>query len=234
MKKGGDDFSGGPVFDTVRTYAKHRILNDMVEQARRHAHSKDYMIMVLDQAALRVFSSCCKFFDVYKANLYHIERLEVKRKRFPHTDALYFISPTKESVEHLLADFSEDGAKKPAQYGAVHLCFTSRLSEELIRMIALSKHLAPRVLSFNEINLDFFLFNDNVFHLARKNTLPAIKLAEDKGSKALELPAVSKLLDELCHRLFTVCSVFMEYPYVQYQGNSHLARSLALKVNDQL
>jgi syntaxin-binding protein 1 len=52
------------------------------------------MIMVLDQAALRVFSSSCKFFDVYKANIYHIERLEVRRKRFPHTEALYFISPT--------------------------------------------------------------------------------------------------------------------------------------------
>jgi syntaxin-binding protein 1 len=131
---------------------------------------------------LRVFSSCCKFFDVYKANLYHIERLEVKRKRFPNTDAVYFISPTAESIDHLLKDFGEesiDKDKKPVQYGGVHLCFTSRVTDELLKKIVQCKHLTPRVLSFNEINLDFFLFNDNVFHLARKSILPAFKLADE-------------------------------------------------------
>jgi hypothetical protein len=83
-----------PLFNSLRSYSKHRILNDMLDLARRHSQSKDYMIMVLDSAALKVFSSSCKFFDVYKANIYHIERLEVRRKRFPHTEALYFISPT--------------------------------------------------------------------------------------------------------------------------------------------
>ena len=113
IKKSGEE---GTTFNTLRSYAKHRILNDMVDKARRHAQSKDYMIMILDQAALRVFSSCCKFFDVYKANLYHIERLEVRRKRFPHTDALYFISPTLDSIQHLLNDFNDqsiDVEKKP-------------------------------------------------------------------------------------------------------------------------
>jgi hypothetical protein len=45
--------------------------------------------------------------------------------------------------------------------------------------IASKKHLAPRILSFNEINLDFFLFNDNVFHFSRKNILPIFKLADE-------------------------------------------------------
>lgn len=111
MKKSGNlgaaSSDSVQVFNTLRSYAKHRILNDMIENARRHAQSKDYLIMILDQAALRVFSSCCKFFDVYKVNLYHIERLEVRRKRFPHTDAIYFISPTIESINYLLKDFDE-------------------------------------------------------------------------------------------------------------------------------
>jgi hypothetical protein len=46
--------------------------------------------------------------------------------------------------------------------------------------------LAPRVRSFNEINLDFFLFNDNVFHFSRKNIIPAFKFL-DKG---VETPAL--------------------------------------------
>ena len=45
-----------------------------------------------------------------------IERLEVKRKRFPKTDAVYFISPTADSINHLLQDFSDEAIdvdKKP-------------------------------------------------------------------------------------------------------------------------
>jgi hypothetical protein len=45
---------------------------------------------------------------------------------------------------------------------------------------------------------------------------------------------VQTLLDELCNRLFTVCSVFMEYPWVQYQGNSPLAKCLGVKLNECL
>ena len=137
------------------------------------------MIMVLDHASLRVFSSCCKFFDAYKANMYQIERLEYKRKRYPETDCLYFISPTAESIKHLLEDFKTK--TDMPQYGGVHLCFTSHVSEELIKQIAMQKELTPRVKSFNEINLDFFLYNDNVFHMSRKNILPVFKMVREKG-----------------------------------------------------
>lgn len=35
------------------------------------------------------------------------------------------------------------------------------------------------------------------------------------------------IVDELANRLFTVCAIHMEYPYVQYQGDSMFARVLA-------
>ena len=81
----------------------------MIESAKRHARfSKDYQILIMDKTSLKVFSSCCKFFDVYEAGLYHIERLEVKRKKFPKTDAIYFISPSLSSVSKLIRDFEEE------------------------------------------------------------------------------------------------------------------------------
>jgi len=72
-----------------------------------------------------------------------------------------------------------------------------------------AKHLAPRVLSFNEINLDFFLYNDNVFHMSRKNVLYSLK----RDSK-VDMPDIQKILEELSRRLFTVCSVFLEHPHI--------------------
>ena len=73
-------------------------------------------------------------------------------------------------------DFKEEGAY---QYGAVHLCFTSHVSDQLLLPIAQNKILAPRVASFSEINLDFYMLNESVFHLNLKNSLPLFKIIDD-------------------------------------------------------
>jgi len=38
----------------------------------------------------------------------------------------------------------------------------------------------------------------------------------DENPKGVEHPLMENLLNELAHRLFTVCAIFIEYPYVQY------------------
>jgi hypothetical protein len=59
-------FTASNNLTTLRSYAKCRILNDMIENVRKHAvYSKDYLIMIVDKSALKVFSSCCKFYDLY-------------------------------------------------------------------------------------------------------------------------------------------------------------------------
>jgi len=71
----------------------------MIGTAKKRAlYDREYLILVMDSSALKVFSSCCKMFDVYQAGMYHIERLEKKRKKYPKTDAIYFISPNKLSI----------------------------------------------------------------------------------------------------------------------------------------
>ena len=91
--------SGEKDIASLRGYAKYRILNEMIEAVKRnHEFSPDYLILILDTSAVRVFSSVCKFFELYKVGLYHTEILEKKRKKYPKTDAIYFISPTKRSI----------------------------------------------------------------------------------------------------------------------------------------
>ena len=53
--------------NSLRAYAKRRILTDMVNQVRRYCkyaaadgkRDEGYIILVLDRSALKVFSSCC-------------------------------------------------------------------------------------------------------------------------------------------------------------------------------
>lgn len=100
-------------------------------------------------------------------------------------------------------------------------------------MIASNKSLVPRVYSFNEINLDFYLYNDNVFHLSKPKLIPAFKIV-DESERGIDTPVITKILDELAHRLFTVCAIFMEFPNIQYQGESAIAKVLAMKLQETL
>jgi hypothetical protein len=128
----------GGVGDTLRTNARWRILNDMFEKVREgfrkeDAGKKDYLILIVDPEALKVFSSCCKFFELYAAGIYHVELLGKARKKFPQTHAIYFVSPSPSSIKLICNDFSSGKNKKKKdeiksskpQYGGVHLCFTS-------------------------------------------------------------------------------------------------------------
>jgi hypothetical protein len=103
----------------------------------------------------------------------------------------------------------------------VHLFFTSKAPENLVQLLTASKNLVPRIKSFNEINLDFYFFNDNVFHLGKHNTLPMFRLIKDDIDRGRTKETVienSDTLAEMCkqmaHRLFTVCAVFREYPVI--------------------
>jgi len=210
---------------SLRAYAKRRILNDMVDHVRKFSRfSADYLILVFDNAALKVFSSCCQLWELISiSKIYHIEKLECKRKRFRKTDAIYFISPNEKSIECVVNDFKNEA---DYMYGAVHLCFTSHVSDELLVPIAKNKHLAQKVASFSEINLDFYMFNDSVFHLNMKNTIPIFKLIDDDPN-FIQSVFFNKFKDDIAHRLLTVCTVYDEFPDIQYQGDSELCKSLA-------
>jgi hypothetical protein len=120
-------------------------------------------------------------------------------------------------------DFS-DGVNY--KYGAVHLCFTSHVTDEMLVPIAKNKYLAPRVASFCEINLDFYLFNDNVFHLNMRNSLPLFKIVDD-NTEFIQHNLYQKMRDAVTHRLLTVCTVYDEFPNIQYMGKSMIAESFA-------
>ena len=105
----------------------------MIESVKKNAvFSKDYLIMVLDDLTTTILKQTCTIYDLFLFKVYQIEKLNLIRKRYEKTDAIYFISPSKESIVSLLHDFSDP---EKIQYGAVHLCFTGHVSDEHIELI---------------------------------------------------------------------------------------------------
>jgi len=90
----------------------------------------------------------------------------------------------------------------------------------------LNNNLVPRIASFQEINLDFYFFNDSVFHFGKPHLMPMFKLMCDESPGGLNTTHISRandisknkvidvLVTEMANRLFTVCAIYNENPYV--------------------
>ena len=85
-------------------------------------------------------------------------------------------------------------------------------------MLASCKQLAPRVQSFLEINVDFYFYSDNVFTFKETNILPMFSMMardEENGIESVESnPTIKFMVANAAKRLFTVCSIFTEFPYI--------------------
>lgn len=54
----------------------------------------------MDDYGSKVMSHFCQQFELMvSGKCYQIEKLELKRKRYPQTDALYFVKPTKTNIK---------------------------------------------------------------------------------------------------------------------------------------
>ena len=100
-------------------------------------------------------------FDIMEDGVTLVENLTIGRQPLPHLDALYFVTPTEESVKNIIKDFSKPSTP---QYNDVHLVFTSRVSDALMMKIKNCSLLLSRVKTFKELYLEYLANESQCFH----------------------------------------------------------------------
>lgn len=88
-----------------------------------------WKLLIADVKGLRILDSTFKSYEILEENvtgilfslIAAIESLNKKRQSFPSMEAIYFISPTEESLNRVIDDFS---GPRP-QYAAAHVFFIS-------------------------------------------------------------------------------------------------------------
>ncbi len=173
---------------SLRENVRLRILKDMISGLKLSFPNVPNFILVLDPFTTRIVSSCLKMIEFLEEGVVAIERLELGRKPFPKMHAIYFISPSTESVEASLKDFSNP---KDPQYGNIHLYFSNFVEDSLVNQISQQKSFIEKVLTFKELNLDFLCPEENLFHFDMSNDFPAI--FENPGNISLEKKIAFKL-----------------------------------------
>jgi hypothetical protein len=106
---------------------------------------------VVDEVCLGVISSYMKVSDLLDYNVSVVEHLTNVRKEA--ADGIYFITPTKLSVERLCADFT---GKKPI-YQNAYVFFSSKAPDSVKNLIKGCPQLVERIRALKEVRSNVYV-----------------------------------------------------------------------------
>eukprot|EP00457_Paulinella_chromatophora_P003913 gb/GEZN01003922.1/.p1 GENE.gb/GEZN01003922.1/~~gb/GEZN01003922.1/.p1 ORF type:complete len:659 (-),score=109.43 gb/GEZN01003922.1/:90-1805(-) len=132
------------------------------------------------------------------------------REPLPQMAGMYFLEPTVESIEALMADYK---LKTNPQYRHAYLCFTSAVPDDLMMKLKNCSNLIHRTKSFLEVNIDFIAAESKSFHMGLEAGLviPALYFPDPAELKMQELRREAQ-------KLVSVCLTMKEQPFIRYAG----------------
>lgn len=173
-----------------------------------------WKILIVDDHSMKIISSVVGMYDIMERKVTLVESLEKKRAPFHDQGAIYLLTPTQESVDRLIEDFS---SSPPLYGGSVFLFFISGLSNALLDRIKGCRSLLKRVKCLQEVNIDFLAKEQRAFSLDMSGTFQHFYLR--RGASPLEI--------QLADKLVTVCATLNEYPHIRYKQSSAVCTSLS-------
>ena len=127
----------GPSAPALKELVRKRLMTDMLR-----GFTADDMgsVMLVDNLTVRVLSGAYKLSELLEENINLVENITARdaagsylgRQPMPNMTACYFITPTVESINRMLADYKD---KRSPMYGKCHVFLSSRLSNALLAKI---------------------------------------------------------------------------------------------------
>ncbi|XP_057285107.1 syntaxin-binding protein 3 [Pezoporus wallicus] len=186
---------------------------------------EEWKVMLLDDYTTKLLSLCCKMTDLLAEGITVVENVYKNREPVPHMKAIYFITPTKKSVDGLIDDFI---SKSSSRYKAAYVYFTDFCPDNLFNKIKSS--CAKSIRRCKEINISFFPYESRVFTLNVPDAFyrcysPTLAKTKDKDA----------VMQVMAEQIVTLCATLDENPGVRYKsGPSDKACKLAELVEKNL
>jgi syntaxin-binding protein 1 len=183
---------------TFKDFVRNRILREIFKD------SHGWKVLILDKHTLALTNSLFSMSEVLDQNITLIE--DISRKRAPfNQDVIYFLSPTAESVNLMINDYSGK-----QMYQKAYLYFSSTIDDRLFNRLK-SSPIAKFIGSIKELSYDYAFVNDFCF--------------------TLNTPCPDPV--PVAKRLSSVVSTLGEYPFIRYVKQTHsLARVLQSDIDD--
>ncbi|KAJ2083636.1 syntaxin binding protein 1 [Coemansia sp. RSA 988] len=182
-----------------------------------------FKVVIVDRRSLKLLNRILKLSEILEHDVARIEKIENNRKDDPAIEALYFLTPSKLSVDSLVSDFSSSGGgghqrgpgapaggrPRPPKYRAAHVFFTSELPDILLARIK-KAGISSHIKALRELCIEYDSYDKHVF-LTKMITRPIYRLYSPLVTRGFndELEMISK-------KLANVCGALKENPVVRY------------------
>ena len=150
--------------NTLRSLTINRITSDLIEGTISEV-SDSFVIIIVDDYSAKILSNYMTMTQVLNQGIFSVESLTKPRHQFPNYHALYFLSPTEKSIKILTDDFKD----KP-KYSRIHLYFTHQIDQDVFDKLV-TNGIVKRTVTCKELNLSFFVREQNVFDLGFESGL---------------------------------------------------------------
>ena len=104
--------------------------------------------------------------------------------------------------------------------GRAHIFFSHSSTDTVLLQLSKNENLIRRLKTCKEVNFSFLVKDNNLFDLGMSTALEVYTTKNDEINRNI-------ILSNLAERLFTVCTVLNEFPYIQYNKNSMYCVKLA-------
>jgi len=134
----------------------------VIEPTKKITGRDSWLVLIVDPTTLHLVSSCMKMFDLMEHQVSVVENVLLNRAPLRGLDGVYFLTPTAESVKAFI-EKDCDHPKNPMLYKRAHLFFTSKVDDDVFKLLKDSKNARTYVKTLVELNFDFVPQESRVF-----------------------------------------------------------------------
>ena len=198
----------------------HEISTDYIESMISNV--KEMKALVFDNETQVIFSLEFGKSLALKHEIFLFENIEkIQAEQKFNLAGIFFIRPTERNLvllKRILGNFN---------FKEIHLFFSNQLKDDFLQKLA-QFDVNMQVKNVQEVYLDYYVINSNVFHLNIENCISSLSMTNHDHWKDYE----HRTYERIAQGLISVCMSNRIYPIIKYVRGSDVCQKLAQKLFD--
>ena len=197
--------------------------NEMIKETLKKYKIKNKCVLILDDKGMKILSKFLTVSEAINMGLLSLESISLERQPFKNYSAIYYISPSENSIKKIIKDFKDE---KKRLYKYAHIFFTDPVPENKLVKLC-EKNVINRILTCKEVNLNFLTLDSNLYNFGSVYNFNSLyqlyKFNEDTA-----------IYESTIDILFSICTLMELYPNIIYFVLDKNCKKLATDLNKRL